>query len=53
MLEYMQMHAYKVGYMAKQVQIWERLDTDTDKSYQAFCIYRDNPKYSLADVAQV
>jgi len=27
--------------MNNQNPTWERLDTDTDKSYEAFCIYRD------------
>lgn len=33
--------------------IWERLESDTDKSYHAFCIYRDmGATRSLAKVAQ-
>lgn len=33
--------------------IWERLDTDTDKSFQAFCIYRDmGSNRSLRKVAK-
>ncbi len=27
--------------MTKQAHIWERNETDTDKSYSAFCVYRD------------
>ena len=27
--------------MTKQAHIWERQTTDTDKSYSAFCVYRD------------
>ncbi len=35
-----------------QTPIWERLETDTDKSFQAFCIYRDmGVKRSLRKVA--
>lgn len=33
--------------------LWERLDTDTDKSFEAFCIYRDmGANRSLRKVAE-
>lgn len=27
--------------MTDTIHAWDKLDTDTDKSYQAFCVYRD------------
>jgi hypothetical protein len=39
--------------MTDTPNIWERLDTDTDKSFAAFCIYRDmGAKRSLDKVSQ-
>jgi hypothetical protein len=39
--------------MTQTPNIWERLDTDTDKSFEAFCIYRDmGVKRSLDKVSR-